>query len=140
MKVLFDTNVVIDALTERDYDYKDSRDLLIMAVHGKIKGYIVSKQVTDIYYILRKYISDESVKKQIMSDLCDTFTVLPFLSADIKPSISSPVNDFEDAVLEEVAKVNVLDCIVTNNTKHFKDSRLVVFDPHNLAELMRLPA
>ena len=69
MKVLFDTNVIIDAFTMRDYDYKDSRDLLIKAANKEIDGYVSAKQITDIYYILRKYVNGEQIKKSIIKDL-----------------------------------------------------------------------
>lgn len=135
MKVLFDTNVIIDAFTMRDYDYKNSRDLLLKAANKEIDGYISAKQITDIYYILRKYISDDKVKKNIISDLCSIFTVLPVLSSDIKASIHTDIKDFEDAVIEETAKVNMVQYIVTHDIEHFEKSKLVICSPHDLLTL-----
>ena len=136
MKVLFDTNVIIDAFTMRDYDYKNSRDLLIKATNKDINGYLSAKQITDIYYILRKYINDEQIKKNIISDLCSIFTVLPILPGDIKASLNTKINDFEDAIIEETAKVNMVQYIVTNDIKHFKDSNLVIVTPAELVTLL----
>ena len=48
IKVFVDTNVIIDALTLRDYEYKPSKALLYNITEGKVKGYICSKQITDI--------------------------------------------------------------------------------------------
>lgn len=138
MKVLFDTNVIIDAFTMRDYDYKNSRDLLLKVANKEIDGYISAKQITDIYYILRKYISDERVKKNIISDLCSIFTVLPVLPSDIKASIHTEIKDFEDAVIEETAKVNMVQYIVTHDIEHFEKSKLVICSPHDLLTLVNV--
>lgn len=129
VKVFFDTNVIIDAFTDRDYDYRDSQRLVAKAINGDIKGYISSKQVTDIYYILRKYVQSETVKRQIIRDILDTFTVLPFLSSDAYISLNSELPDYEDAVLEELVKLHCVPFIVTHNVEHFKNSKTFVFTP-----------
>ena len=78
MKVLFDTNVIIDAVTERYSNSNYSQKLLRKAVSGEIDGYICSNQFTDIYYILRNY-GTEKDRKQVLKTLSETMTVLPLL-------------------------------------------------------------
>ena len=136
MKVLFDTNVIVDAFIMRDYDYKDSRSLMLKAANEEIEGYISAKQITDIYYILRKYVSKEEDKRQIIKDLCEIFRVLPVLPADIGASLNINIPDFEDAIIEETAKVNMVQYIVTHNIKHFEKSKLVIITPHELIALI----
>lgn len=138
MKVFFDTNVLIDAFTLRDYSYKDSRDLIIKVANNEIDGYLSSKQITDIYYSLRKYVSDEDKRKQIIKDIMQTFTVLPCLPSDLQVSVKSKINDFEDAVIEEIAKVNMIEYIVTSNIKHFINSSLVIISPNDLNKLTNI--
>ena len=136
MKVFFDTNVIIDAITSRDYDYKDSRDLVLKTVDGEIEGYISAKQLTDIYYILRKYYDSEKYKRNVINMICETFNVLPVLPSDIGASLNTEIDDFEDAVIEEIAKVNMVQYIVTHDTKHFLKSKLVICSPHDLLTLV----
>ena len=138
MKVFFDTNVLIDAFTLRDYSYKDSRDLIIKVANKEIDGYFSSKQITDIYYSLRKYVSDEDKRKQIIKDIMQTFTVLPCLPSDLQVSVKSKIDDFEDAVIEEIAKVNMIEYIVTSNIKHFINSSLVIISPNDLNKLTNI--
>ena len=135
MKVLFDTNVIIDAVSSRDYDFKESRDLLLKVVNNEIEGYISAKQLTDIYYILRKYTNSESYKKNVINMICETFNVLPVLPSDIKASLNTEIEDFEDAIIEETAKVNMVQFIVTHDVKHFEKSKLVIATPHELLTL-----
>ena len=132
MKVFFDTNVIIDAITERNVSFKNSRNLIIKAANESIDGYICSTQITDIYYILRKYITDSNERKMIIKSILETFKVLPLLPSDLQYVLNSKINDFEDAILEEVAKVNMIKSIVTNNKKDFKESTLTIYSPEEL--------
>ena len=68
IKVFVDTNVIIDALTLRDYEYKPSKALLYNITEGRIKGYICSKQITDNIIFsanitAKKAISENVLKK-----------------------------------------------------------------------------
>lgn len=132
MKVFFDTNVIIDAITERNVSFKNSRNLIIKAANESIDGYICSTQITDIYYILRKYITDSNARKMIIRSILETFKVLPLLPSDLQYVLNSKITDFEDAILEEVAKVNMIKSIVTNNKKDFKESTLTIYSPEEL--------
>ena len=136
MKVLFDTNIIIDAVTSRDYDYKESRDLVLKATNHEIEGYVSAKQLTDIYYIMRKYTDSESYRRYIINMICETFNIIPILPSDIGASLNAEIDDFEDAVIEETAKVNMIQYIVTHDTKHFAKSKLIICSPHDLLTLL----
>lgn len=136
MKVLFDTNVIIDAVTLRDYEYKDSQELIRYVLQGKIVGVIAAKQVTDIYYILRKYVDNVNKRKEIIRLMLDSFEVIPTLKSDLSYCLNSEISDYEDAVLDEIAKVNCIDYIVTNNVTDFSSSKTVIFEPKQLKLLI----
>ena len=132
IKVFFDTNVVIDAFTLRDMNYRDSYHLMMLVIDGKIKGYICSKQITDIYYILRKYISDDVKRKSITQDISQVFEMLPLLPADIKLSFNTEIDDYEDAVLATIAKTNCINFFVTQNVEDYKNSSVYAITPTEL--------
>lgn len=136
MRILFDTNVIIDALTMRPPFHKSCSKLIIYASQDKIEAYVSAKQVADIYYILRKYIADENDKRNIIKTIVETFNVLPLLPSDIKYCLNSDFSDFEDALIDECAKVNMLDTIVTSNTKDFEKSKLTIVTPLELESLI----
>ncbi len=135
MEVLFDTNVIIDAITERTEEYKYSQKLIGCILNNEIHGYISSKQVTDIYYILRKYFGDKE-RRSILSTILDTFTVLPLLSSFTTYCLKSEMIDYEDAVLDETASVNVIPYIVTSNTRDFEKSKTAILTPKGLYSLV----
>ncbi len=137
MKVLFDTNIIIDALlTDRTKGFNYSQKLLLMAADKVIDGYISSKQITDIYYILRKYLDEEKRRKTIRT-LSEVFTILPLIPSYITYCVNSSIIDYEDAILDETAKVNVIPFIVTNNSKDFINSKVGIISPEKLLTLVQ---
>ena len=135
-KLFFDTNVIVDAVTARDYDFADSQKLIIKVAKKEIEGIVCAKQISDIYYILRKYVAGESKKRNILKYICATFKVVPLLSSDIKFCLNSDFVDYEDAIINEVAKINCAHYLVTHDVKHFKKTDLVVISPHDLLTLV----
>ena len=128
-KLFFDTNVIIDALANRDDNNLYARDLLRRVSIGKIKGFLCSKQISDIYYILRKYIVSENERRRAISTLLNAFEILPLLKSELTYSLTLPFDDYEDAVLYEVAKINCVDAIITSNVKDFQKSVCDVWTP-----------
>ena len=128
-KYFFDTNVIIDALVKRSENNLLAKDLIRRVGAGKIKGFLCSKQITDIYYILRKNIPFEGERRRIISALLESFEILPLLKSELTYSLSLPLDDYEDAVLYEVAKINCIDAIITSNVKHFQKSVCDVWTP-----------
>mgnify|MGYP002726413804 CR=1 FL=1 len=64
MKILLDTNIVIDILTAREPFFGDSYGAFLKILKGSHIPCISASSVTDIAYILRKYISDQSLRFQ----------------------------------------------------------------------------
>lgn len=54
MRLLFDTNIILDIALKRDPFYKDSAELLKLIDTEKITGFITATTITDIYYIAKK--------------------------------------------------------------------------------------
>ena len=138
IKVFLDTNVVIDALTLRDYDYGPSKEVLYNIVKGEVTGYICSKQITDIYYIFRKYFKSESEIRTAIQKISSFFEILPLFKGDILACLNTKMPDFEDAILYEVAKVNMIPIIITNNINHFKGCQTMILTPQQFLDTFSL--
>ena len=139
MKVLFDSNVIIDALSERDDSNMYSSILFLEAVDSRvIQGYLLSKQITDIYYVLRKYMVDQDVRKDFINLLLRTFNVIDTKPDDLLNSLYVSGSDYEDDVLMYAALNNKIEGIVTNNIRDFKNSKVKVFSPEELAKKLEL--
>jgi predicted nucleic acid-binding protein len=68
MKVLFDTNVIMDYLTHREPFYRDSREVIILSAEQKVDGIIGASSIADIYYIGRKEYQSTEKPLNVISD------------------------------------------------------------------------
>jgi len=121
IKVLFDSNIIIDIFTNRD-GAKDSIECLMKMASGDFTGYVLSKQITDIYYVLRKYFDSER-RKEIIAQLLLLFEVLDTSKDDILTSLIIDGPDLEDNILISALGTNSIDYLITKNIKDFSNYR-----------------
>lgn len=138
IRAFIDTNVIIDALTERDYSYLASRQVWRYVLKGDVQGYICSKQITDIYYIFKKYYKSEEEIRSNIINIVESFEMLPLLPGDIQACLKTKMQDLEDAVIYKIAKTNMIPCIITNNVKHFKECDCLILTPQQFLDLYSL--
>lgn len=136
-KYFFDSNVIIDAFSSREGSTFYSRDLLRRVASGEIKGCLCSKQITDIFYVLRKYIPSAQERKRVISILLDNFEVYPLLKSQLTYCINIQFQDYEDSIIYEVAMNNCVKAIITSNKKDFeKAGRALILSPKECYELI----
>lgn len=136
MKVLIDTNIIIDALTTRTPWNQNAEKLFFMAANHTAQMYITSNTATDIYYLLRKYLQSTEESKQTMSKLFSLFGILDVTGNDCINALSSSIPDYEDAVLEQSALRSDIDYIVTRNIKDYTFSSISALLPEDFIALM----
>ncbi len=118
MKILVDTNVLLDVLCERTEFYNDSAAVWSLAEQGRVTGFIAAISVTNIYYIVRK-LGDHRKAMKSLVQLRDIFTVAACDAQVINQAIDAKLPDFEDAVQYFTAFHAGADMVVTRNVKHF---------------------
>ncbi len=138
VKVFLDTNVIIDAFTLRDNSFKPSQEILRHIAVGNIKGIICSEQITGLHYIFKKYYSTPQQINNSLKTIVKLFDILPLFKGDILACLNTKMKDFEDAILDEVARVNVIPYFVTNNIDDFQNSKSMVLTPEQFITLFRL--
>ena len=127
MKILVDTNVIIDILCKREPFFEDSYNALNKCIDNHT--IIVSASaITDIFYIARKYIGSEQAKGCIRN-LLDLIKISDTRGVDIEKALSS--SDFEDAVISAIAERQKAKYILTRNTKDFEKSKILSITPHD---------
>ena len=140
MRCFFDSNVIINAFKDVKDGVEAERDLLYYATIGKIEGVISAKQLTDIYYVLRKYIREDFRRREVLSILLDGLEVTPVdkevLSACLWTNVSE--SDYEDNLIAECAKRANSDFIITNDLSGFRLSDIETKTPKEAIELINL--
>ncbi len=128
MKILFDTNVILDVLLDREPFSNDASFLLSKVEQSEIIGFICATTVTTIHYIVSKALGTQAASRHIQS-LLSLFVVAPVNRVVLENATMSKFADFEDAVLHEAACHAGAKYIVTRNIADFKNSKLPVFEP-----------
>ena len=54
MKILLDTNILIDYLTIREPLFDEADQIVQLCTDEKLEGYVAAHAITDLFYILRK--------------------------------------------------------------------------------------
>lgn len=129
MKVLIDTNIIIDVLAKREPFHVISAQILRLSETGQIEAFISANTVTDIVYILRKYILDKSVLTITIQNLLSIVDVADILKTDILRAFELDFNDYEDALQARCAKRIKANCIITRNPSGFANSPVSALTP-----------
>lgn len=122
MKILVDTNIIIDALTGRE-PFKDTAEEIFLLAANRIADlYITASSATDIYYLVRKHFHNTEQAKTIMSKMFELFYILSVTGEDCIEALSSGMKDYEDAVVSCCAYRTQMKYIVTRNMKDYEQS------------------
>lgn len=136
MKILVDTNVIIDALTAREPWNESAEKIFLLGANHIVDLYITASSATDIYYLIRKHLHNAQTAKQVMSKLYSLMNILEVTETDCVEALASQIKDYEDAVVERVAFRKEMDYIVTRNTKDYQNGNVKVILPDDFIELM----
>ena len=135
MKILFDTNIILDVLLDRK-PFSDLATALLSSVEKKeLKGFLGTTTVTTIYYLATKVAGKKKADQEI-SKLLSIFQIAPVNKYVLDEAIKSKFNDFEDSVLHEAAKQVGVQGIVTRNPKNFKKATLSIYSPEELHKML----
>ena len=131
MRILFDTNVVLDVLLDREPFSSTAAKLFSKVESGEIAGYVCATTITTIHYLACKVIGVDSAMDEIVK-LMKLFEVAPVNRAVLETAVSSGFKDFEDAVLHESALYKEAQGIVTRDRKGFTKSKIHIYSPEEL--------
>lgn len=131
MKILFDTNIILDGILFRKPFANAAIELFSILEKKALQGYLAATTVTTIYYIARKAYEEKRIRK-LIERLFLIFDVAENTKPDFEIALNSKIKDFEDAVLYQTAKRVGCDGIVTRNLKDFRTAKLPVYSPDHL--------
>ena len=133
MKILIDTNVILDVLCDRTDFVESSSKIWKLCEVEKIDGYISALSIPNIVYILRKELTPEKTQ-QIIEQLFMIFHIADLKSSDIRKAANMKTSDYEDAIQMVCAQRMKVDFIVTRNIKDFIESKVPAMKPDELLE------
>ena len=133
MKVLIDTNVILDVLCNRAPFAEDAQKIFRLCEVNKIIGCISALSVPNIIYIMRKELNADKIS-DILEKLSLIFTISDLKSSDLMKAVKLGFYDYEDAIQSVCASRIKADYIVTRNIKYFSGSKVTAIKPSELLE------
>lgn len=128
-KVLFDVNVVLDVLENREPHIANSGPALRMAETGQIHGCISASSIDTLAFLIRRTTSS-AMTNNILQDLISILDIVPVNGSIIRKALNARWNDPEDAILYYAAAEAGCKKIVTRNVRDFRtDEDLVLVIP-----------
>jgi predicted nucleic acid-binding protein len=135
MRVLIDTNIILDVLFDRQPFVEDAVKLWKFVEAGHVTGYLTATTMTNIFYIARKQLEGER-SREIIADLLSVFEIWPVSKEILSDALSLPFLDYEDAVQEAVARQADVDAIITRNLVDYTNSTFRVMTAGNIISEM----
>ena len=133
MKVLIDTNVILDVLYKREGFYEDSLKIWKLCETMKLDGYISALSIPNIVYILRRELDPEKTL-EVINNINLVFKIYDLKSEIIMQAAEKKTKDYEDALQMVTAQKLKASFIVTRNIKDFTGSKIIAVKPSELLE------
>ena len=126
MKVVFDTNVILDAAMGRPGS-ESAQELVQAAISGEIVGIVTANSITDIHYIVVVY------------NALSLFDIVAVDGDVCSMALNTGMKDYEDAVLAICAKRAGADYIATRDEGFINESETPVsaLQPHDVLSVIR---
>ena len=128
MKVLFDTNVILDLLLDREPFSEAAASLTGYVEAGRLTGYLGATTITTIHYLATQAVGQSRSRRHV-AKLLDLFQIATIDASVLRSALDSGFEDYEDAVLHAAAQGVHAECIVTRNVRDFRRASLKVYAP-----------
>lgn len=138
MRVLIDTNVLIDYILNRKPFANSAERIVVLCKDRKVDGGIAAHSVMNIFYILRKEFTIEE-RKEFLYYLSEITEIVGVDKSKILDALNNDdFSDFEDSVQCECAKAFHADYIITRNVKDFSKCTVKPITPDAFLEYYAL--
>ena len=129
MKIMCDTNVIIDVLLEREPFVEHSCKVLSLCEEHRVDGFVSASSVTDIYYLVRKYTHSTDLAYKAVGKLLEIVKVCSVTNNDVLTAFQRKARDFEDCLVATCAKSIHCEYIITRNKKDFEEFDIPLLTP-----------
>ncbi len=134
MRVLVDTNILLDFLLQREPFFQDAELLFDAIDRGLVIGCVTATTLTDIFYIAQKHTRSIEQARQAVAEILTVMTICPVDRAVLESAFNSGLTDFEDAVQIFCAVTQGLEAVLTRDKRGFLSSPIPVL---SISELLQ---
>jgi len=136
MRVLLDTNVVLDFILKRLPFDIEAKEIMVRAARRQITVFVSPITPINAFYTTRKE-KGKDIAFQTVEDFLKLVEIAETGKQVLQNAFALNFNDYEDAVQHECATAENLDAIVTRNTKDYKNAALPVYSPTEFLQFLQ---
>ena len=129
MKVMIDTNVAMDFLSDRTPFSDDAEKVFTFCCSELVDGFMTVNSFCDLHYILKKCLHDEDDVRSVLGFWVRFVEIADTTASDCINALSSENRDYEDAVITHAAKRCGCEYIITRNVDDYRDSPVPAVTP-----------
>lgn len=134
-KLFVDSDVVIDFFTDREQHANPASELFELNESGAVKVYLSAVSISNIYYIVRKFLGHTKAI-EVIELLTEMTEIIGTTKKEIIQALKNNFKDFEDSIQYSSAlTINNLDVIITRNVKDYRNSSIAVMKPLNFLKM-----
>jgi len=135
MRVLFDTNVIIDAAVPERAHHRVALQLFSRVDRGQITGLVAATSIATCWYVAT--VHHKVDPRPLFKLLEEMFAFAPMTRTSLRVALEAPDGaDFEDLYLAAAGAEAGAGCVVTRNEADFTHSRLNAYHPEELAAML----
>ena len=137
MKIMCDTNVILDVMLEREPFAEASTDILRRCENHEIDGFVSASSITDIFYLVRKYTHSNDSAYNAVGRVLEIVKICSVTNNEVIKAYQMKAKDFEDCLLAVCAESFGCDYIVTRNIKDFENFSVPAIEPDKFLNLIK---
>lgn len=136
MRLMIDTNIILDVFLERMPFFPLSKKILSLCEERTIEGFVSASSITDIFYIVRKGLESSYEAYKVLGNILNIVKVLNVTNNDVYKAYLAKAKDFEDCLLAVCCKANNCEGIVTRNRRDFENFNIKIYSPEEILEIV----
>ncbi|MCI9129600.1 MAG: PIN domain-containing protein [Eggerthellaceae bacterium] len=135
MKLLLDTNILIDLIACREPFAADARKICAASFFKDVQAWVTAQSYADAFYVLSKGSSEAIAKRLLLKSLtfflpCSTF------ASDLKPALESDWPDVEDYLIAHASKHVNADVMITRDADMMQRCPIQAMTAHQFLEML----
>ncbi len=137
MKILIDTNILLDVLMKREPHYLSAAKVWTLVKESFVQGYISAISVNNLYYIIKK-INGQAIAEEFIDEILNDFEVVSLSKDILKQSRTIKKLDYEDLIQYFSAIHSGCDLIITRNKKDFPAVGIRTVSSNDFLKIIKL--
>lgn len=135
-KLFIDSDVIIDFFTDRKPFVNPASEIFELQEKGKVKLFVSAVSISNIYYIVRKFVGHFKTI-EVIEALVEMTEVIGTNKSEILNALKNDFTDFEDSIQYSTAlTIQGIDAIITRNIKDYRNASIAVMTPQTFLQMI----